>query len=354
MTLETLASNNPWEDSDDIHTLHASYTPGLSHRTASPSSEPALNGQITFEHELQRDQESSESSDISDLSSSQAGGSQTTASTTSSSAAPRSRNIPSTKTSAEVDALARAAAVELLDAPRPTRHARAHTTDISFESDLHPLSQPPSPHSSPALSRAPSPVDRTHTVMPGDSIAGLALRYRVSAAALRRANGLWTNDSIHLRKILIIPVDENGQDNSGFFPTNGSAAGSGNARGATSATVSRATRHHVRAATATTMGAAAGIPTRMRGPAAAVDLAASFSLTLPRIRLSLDLPSKAPDEQDPEHELLPMQRASFDGISRAGLRRRIKARPALNIPRPAPTTTKQPGPVKGMVVPHID
>ncbi|KIJ61296.1 carbohydrate-binding module family 50 protein [Hydnomerulius pinastri MD-312] len=44
-----------------------------------------------------------------------------------------------------------------------------------------------------------------HRVNPVDSFAGVALRYGVSIAALRRANQLWPSDPIHLRTELIIP-----------------------------------------------------------------------------------------------------------------------------------------------------
>ncbi|KIJ50486.1 carbohydrate-binding module family 50 protein [Sphaerobolus stellatus SS14] len=46
-----------------------------------------------------------------------------------------------------------------------------------------------------------------HEVKPGDSLAGVALKYNVSMAALRTANKLWTSDTIHLRKQLYIPLD---------------------------------------------------------------------------------------------------------------------------------------------------
>ncbi|KAA1471804.1 hypothetical protein DENSPDRAFT_837887 [Dentipellis sp. KUC8613] len=46
-----------------------------------------------------------------------------------------------------------------------------------------------------------------HDVAPKDSLAGVALKYGISLAELRRANQLWTSDSIHLRKVLYIPVE---------------------------------------------------------------------------------------------------------------------------------------------------
>ncbi|RPD55488.1 hypothetical protein L226DRAFT_615988 [Lentinus tigrinus ALCF2SS1-7] len=47
-----------------------------------------------------------------------------------------------------------------------------------------------------------------HEVQPKDSLAGVALKYGITLAELRRTNQLWTSDSIHLRKVLYIPVDK--------------------------------------------------------------------------------------------------------------------------------------------------
>ena len=48
-------------------------------------------------------------------------------------------------------------------------------------------------------------------VQPKDSLAGVALKYGINLADLRRANQLWTSDTIHLRKVLYIPVDKTRQ-----------------------------------------------------------------------------------------------------------------------------------------------
>lgn len=42
---------------------------------------------------------------------------------------------------------------------------------------------------------------------PKDSLAGVALKYGITLANLRRANQLWTSDSIHRRSVLYIPVE---------------------------------------------------------------------------------------------------------------------------------------------------
>lgn len=44
--------------------------------------------------------------------------------------------------------------------------------------------------------------------MPKDSLAGVALKYGIPLADLRRANQLWPSDPIHLRKVLYIPIDQ--------------------------------------------------------------------------------------------------------------------------------------------------
>ncbi|KAF8325180.1 uncharacterized protein EI90DRAFT_3019156 [Cantharellus anzutake] len=46
-----------------------------------------------------------------------------------------------------------------------------------------------------------------HEIMPADSLESVALKYGIKVAALRKANKLWPTDSIHLRKVLYIPVD---------------------------------------------------------------------------------------------------------------------------------------------------
>ncbi|CUA66684.1 peptidoglycan-binding LysM domain protein [Rhizoctonia solani] len=45
-----------------------------------------------------------------------------------------------------------------------------------------------------------------HKVQPKDSLAGVALKYGVSIADIRKVNKLWAADSIHLRSVLYIPL----------------------------------------------------------------------------------------------------------------------------------------------------
>lgn len=46
-----------------------------------------------------------------------------------------------------------------------------------------------------------------HKVQPSDTYAGLILRYQCREDAFRKANGLWSRDSVQMRKWLTIPVD---------------------------------------------------------------------------------------------------------------------------------------------------
>ncbi|KAI4811784.1 hypothetical protein KUCAC02_014659 [Chaenocephalus aceratus] len=56
--------------------------------------------------------------------------------------------------------------------------------------------------------RAPLPGGRRieHNIQPGETLQGLALKYGVSMEQIKRANRLYTNDSIFLKKSLSIPV----------------------------------------------------------------------------------------------------------------------------------------------------
>ncbi|XP_053560961.1 lysM and putative peptidoglycan-binding domain-containing protein 1 [Bombina bombina] len=45
-----------------------------------------------------------------------------------------------------------------------------------------------------------------HHVQPGDTLQGLALKYGVTMEQIKRANRLYTNDSIFLKKSLCIPI----------------------------------------------------------------------------------------------------------------------------------------------------
>ncbi|KAK7886549.1 hypothetical protein WMY93_026170 [Mugilogobius chulae] len=61
-----------------------------------------------------------------------------------------------------------------------------------------------------SLVRSPlSPVHHRrveHTLQPGETLQGLALKYGVTTEQIKRANRLYTNESIFLKKSLSIPV----------------------------------------------------------------------------------------------------------------------------------------------------
>lgn len=46
-----------------------------------------------------------------------------------------------------------------------------------------------------------------HNILPTDTYAGIILRYKCLEDAFRKANGLWSRDSIQIRKWVILPVD---------------------------------------------------------------------------------------------------------------------------------------------------
>ncbi|XP_061872363.1 lysM and putative peptidoglycan-binding domain-containing protein 1 [Colius striatus] len=47
---------------------------------------------------------------------------------------------------------------------------------------------------------------REHRLQPGDTLPGLALRYGVTMEQIKRANRLYTSDTIFLKPTLLIPV----------------------------------------------------------------------------------------------------------------------------------------------------
>lgn len=47
-----------------------------------------------------------------------------------------------------------------------------------------------------------------HTVVPSDTLQGISLKYGVSMELIKRANKIWTNDSLFLRDVLDIPVSQ--------------------------------------------------------------------------------------------------------------------------------------------------
>jgi len=45
-----------------------------------------------------------------------------------------------------------------------------------------------------------------HTLSPSDTLQGLAIKYGVKVADIRKANNMWAQDNIHLKKVLLIPT----------------------------------------------------------------------------------------------------------------------------------------------------
>lgn len=46
-----------------------------------------------------------------------------------------------------------------------------------------------------------------HHVKPDDTLAGITIKYNIQAAVLRKANRMWPNDTVQVRKTLMLPVD---------------------------------------------------------------------------------------------------------------------------------------------------
>ncbi|KAF9519202.1 carbohydrate-binding module family 50 protein [Hydnum rufescens UP504] len=106
--------------------------------------------------------------------------------------------------------------------PGPTRK-RSHsetTSPIAFFSDDW-TSTPGSSGSQSGPEIQPSTNTREVLVSPTDSLAGVALKYGIKVAALRKANKLWTSDTIHLRKVLYIPVEWQPSLKKSFTPSDG-------------------------------------------------------------------------------------------------------------------------------------
>ncbi|XP_030320994.1 lysM and putative peptidoglycan-binding domain-containing protein 1 [Calypte anna] len=63
-----------------------------------------------------------------------------------------------------------------------------------------------SPPAMAAGSGAAGAAPREHRLQPGDTLAGLALRYGVTMEQIQRANRLYTSDTIFLKPTLLIPA----------------------------------------------------------------------------------------------------------------------------------------------------
>lgn len=63
----------------------------------------------------------------------------------------------------------------------------------------------PAPSATPEAAPSPSAAGSTHTVQPGETLSGLAVRYGLSLADLMTANGLVDPDRLRAGQMLIIP-----------------------------------------------------------------------------------------------------------------------------------------------------
>ncbi|TFK53562.1 hypothetical protein OE88DRAFT_1733464 [Heliocybe sulcata] len=79
----------------------------------------------------------------------------------------------------------------------PARHAE--------DDQVQPIEQDPF-----AGLHSPTPTKKViiHDVKSTDTLQGVALRYGVSMASLRKSNHMWASDSIHLRRQLYIPLEQ--------------------------------------------------------------------------------------------------------------------------------------------------
>jgi len=66
----------------------------------------------------------------------------------------------------------------------------------------------PTPLSAPEAER--DALAYVHHVKPTDTLEGVVIMYSIHASVLRRANGMWPNDSVQRRKILLLPVEDCG------------------------------------------------------------------------------------------------------------------------------------------------
>ncbi|KAF2070622.1 hypothetical protein CYY_008061 [Polysphondylium violaceum] len=70
---------------------------------------------------------------------------------------------------------------------------------------------------SPATAASTDPRFIVHTLTSKDTLQGLSLKYNVKVNDLKRANNLWTQDTLFIKKTLLIPIEsmDTGSNNSG-------------------------------------------------------------------------------------------------------------------------------------------
>ncbi|KAJ3534148.1 hypothetical protein NMY22_g7044 [Coprinellus aureogranulatus] len=98
----------------------------------------------------------------------------------------------------------RSAAFQDFDITRPNLSRIVQSTGVLRRSRSQ--EPPDSGTRSPAVKEEEKEVI-IHEVTSKDSLAGVSLKYGIPLPELRRANQLWASDSIHLRRVLYIPID---------------------------------------------------------------------------------------------------------------------------------------------------
>ncbi|KZS98544.1 hypothetical protein SISNIDRAFT_448812 [Sistotremastrum niveocremeum HHB9708] len=93
---------------------------------------------------------------------------------------------------------------DTLDITRPNLRRMLSNNSESTPPDARPHDSASSNNA--ATHTEPEAQVIVHEVSATDSLAGVAIKYGVPVAQIRRANKLWSTDSIHLRKTLYIPL----------------------------------------------------------------------------------------------------------------------------------------------------
>ncbi|RPB03679.1 hypothetical protein L873DRAFT_1833426 [Choiromyces venosus 120613-1] len=101
---------------------------------------------------------------------------------------------------------------------RPTRRSNfdESSSQNSIRSRKTSYKRPtsPDPTDDPAAPSTPEAekdaLAYVHHVKPTDTLEGIVIMYNIHASALRRANGMWPNDSVQRRKVLLLPVEDCG------------------------------------------------------------------------------------------------------------------------------------------------
>ncbi|PUU79046.1 hypothetical protein B9Z19DRAFT_980654 [Tuber borchii] len=102
--------------------------------------------------------------------------------------------------------------------PHPTR--RLNLDEPSSRNSTRSRKMPHKRSTSPDPTDGPAPLSvpeaerdalaYVHHVKPTDTLEGVVIMYNIHTSALRRANGMWPNDNVQRRKILLLPVEDCG------------------------------------------------------------------------------------------------------------------------------------------------